>query len=175
MFMRHIRLSATPASSEQYIHPPGTYSSCRAVRKRHNHPLTLRIHFPPHPRNENPANPAPPSTPAPDLPPSKLEEELQIEAYGAWLGFNASSLHTLRMSKQDLVDEANKYAWNVLGWADKMTTTQFGKRNVQILSLERVTGLNTTVEYREVKQSSHFDRGEGHSSSVEVILDVTAP
>ncbi|KAF9244241.1 P-loop containing nucleoside triphosphate hydrolase protein [Melanogaster broomeanus] len=148
-----------PASSEQYIHRLGrtaragrsgkgtiilTPSESAFLRTQEMKTLPIQPH---------------PPLQLPDLPPTMLEEELQIKAYAAWLGFNASS-STPGMSKQDLVDEANKYAWNVLGWADKTTPPPISQRTVQMIGLGRVAGLNTN---QEAKQQSRFDRGEGQS------------
>ncbi|KIJ17129.1 hypothetical protein PAXINDRAFT_9980 [Paxillus involutus ATCC 200175] len=159
-----------PASSEQYIHRLGrtaragrsgkgtiilTPSESAFLRSPEMRPIPIQAH---------------PPLQLPSVPASDLDKKLQIQAYGAWLGFNTAFIRMMGVTKQKFVDEANRYAWDVLGWADKHVPPPIARRTAQVIGIGSVKGINVVsrVEYPEDEGSSRSgeeqERGFGSGS-----------
>lgn len=132
-----------PSSSEQYIHRLGR--TARAGRSGKG-----VIILAPHESGflRTPAMRALPIQPHPEfqlpsLPRPELDKTLQIQAYTAWLGFNAQYTRQLFRSRQQFVNEANKYARDVLGWADESGTPPLSPKTARNLGIHGLDGVNT--------------------------------
>ncbi|KAG8217255.1 P-loop containing nucleoside triphosphate hydrolase protein [Butyriboletus roseoflavus] len=130
-----------PSSSEQYIHRLGR--TARAGRSGKG-----VIILSPHESGflKSPDMQALPIQPHPELQLSplataELDKTLQIQAYSAWLGFNAQYIRQMFRSRQQYVNEANKYARDVLGWADG--TPPLSPKTARNLGIHGLDGVNT--------------------------------
>lgn len=146
-----------PSSSEQYIHRLGRTAragrSGRGVMILTPHesgflrtPDMRALPIQPHPELQLPSLSRP-----------ELDKTLQIQAYGAWLGFNAQYTRQIFRSKQQYVNEANKYARDVLGWADESGAPPLSPKTARNLGIHGLDGVNTS--------SNEFGRGGYQRSS----------
>jgi len=78
----------------------------------------------------------------PSLPSPELDRDLQIQAYSAWLGFNAQYVRQMFRSRQQYVHEANKYAKDVLGWAEDSGSPPLSPRTARNLNIHGLDGVN---------------------------------
>jgi len=142
-----------PSSSEQYIHRLGRTAragrSGRGVIILTPHesgflktPDMRAIPIQPHPEPQLPSLPRP-----------ELDKTLQIQAYGAWLGFNSQYTRQMFRSRQQFVNEANKYAREVLGWADELGTPPLSPKTARNLGIHGLDGVNTSSN--EFGQAGH--------------------
>lgn len=133
-----------PSSSEQYIHRLGRTAragrSGKGVIILTSHesgflrtPDMRTLPIQPHPEIQ-----------LPSLPRAELDKTLQIQAYGAWLGFNAQYTRQVFRSRQQFVNEANKYARDVLGWADESGAPPLSPKTARNLGIQGLDGVNTS-------------------------------
>ena len=146
-----------PSSSEQYIHRLGR--TARAGRSGKG-VIILTPHESGFLRTPDmralPIQPHP-ELQLPSLSPPELDKTLQIQAYGAWLGFNSQYTRQLFRSRQQFVNEANKYARDVLGWADEVGTPPLSPKTARNLGIHGLDGVNTSsneVGYGGYQRSS---------------------
>ena len=84
-----------------------------------------------------------PEVQLPSLPRAEVDRTLQIQAYSAWLGFNAQYIRQMFRSRQQFVNEANKYARDVLGWDDEAGTPPLSPKTARNLGIHGLDGVNT--------------------------------
>ncbi|KAG6379200.1 P-loop containing nucleoside triphosphate hydrolase protein [Boletus reticuloceps] len=145
-----------PSSGEQYIHRLGR--TARAGRSGKGviilaphesgflrTPDMRALPIQPHPELQLPSIPRP-----------VLDRTLQIQAYSAWLGFNAQYVRQIFRSRQQYVNEANKYAREVLGWADESQAPPLSPTTARNLGIHGLDGVNT---------GSHAFGRDGHQRS----------
>ncbi|KAF8120953.1 P-loop containing nucleoside triphosphate hydrolase protein [Boletus edulis] len=145
-----------PSSGEQYIHRLGR--TARAGRSGKGviilaphesgflrTPDMRALPIQPHPELQLPSIPRP-----------VLDRTLQIQAYSAWLGFNAQYVRQIFRSRQQYVNEANKYARDVLGWADECQAPPLSPTTARNLGIHGLDGVNT---------GSHAFGRDGHQRS----------
>lgn len=153
-----------PSSSEQYIHRLGR--TARAGRSGKG-VIILTPHESAFLRTPDmralPIQPHP-EFQLPSLPRTELDKTLQIQAYGAWLGFNAQYTRQLFRSRQQYVNEANKYARDVLGWADESGTPPLSPKTARNLGIHGLDGVNTGSSEFGYQRSSSRQSASRRSS-----------
>ncbi|PPR06385.1 hypothetical protein CVT26_004646 [Gymnopilus dilepis] len=146
-----------PASGEQYIHRLGRTARAGAagrgilvlspeekmfLRKADVAALGIR------------EVPAPPSTTSsPSLPEalSKVSQDTKAQSYRAFLGYYNTYAKQLRMSKEELVEFAWRYAVDALGWPETQLPPPLEPKTVGKMNLKGVKGLN--IQRRPVNES----------------------
>ncbi|KIJ60677.1 hypothetical protein HYDPIDRAFT_138942 [Hydnomerulius pinastri MD-312] len=161
----HVVQVGLPSSSEQYIHRLGrtaragkagkgtiilTPAESAFLRTREMSSIPIQ----PHPTIDLSSLPEINLTDA-------IDQNLVIQAYNSWLGFNVSFMKLLRLSRSEFVDEANRYARGVLGWANKEVGPPVSRATALAVGLQGVKGLNTnTEEFSQSRRSNSEGGGE---------------
>ena len=146
-----------PASGEQYIHRLGRTARAGAAGRGI---LVLSLEEKMFLRKADVAAlgirevPAPPSTTSsPSLPEalSKVSQDTKAQSYRAFLGYYNTYAKQLRMSKEELVEFAWRYAVDALGWPETQLPPPLEPKTVGKMNLKGVKGLN--IQRRPVNES----------------------
>lgn len=81
-------------------------------------------------------------------------------AYAAWLGYYKGQSKTTKWGSEKLVEEANRYAKEVLGWKDVLPPPLMPK-TVGMMGLRGVKGLNVDSSLQRGGRNQENRRGRG--------------